>query len=61
MKNKHGGNRPGAGPKFKDEGEHKIQVQVGIEKDKIKESVGLKKLQHDIKEWFYKKLSEINS
>ncbi len=53
MKNKHGGIRKGASPPTLPKGERKKQVIVGIEKDFIDEWGGLKKLQKDIKEWFY--------
>lgn len=53
MKNTHGGNRKGAGPKFLPKGEGKIQLQVGIEKDFVEEWGGKVKMQDDIKEWIY--------
>lgn len=58
MKMKHGGKRKGAGPKELPKGERKVQVQVGIEEDFIKEWGGLKKLQHDIKTWFYREIQK---
>lgn len=53
MKNTHGGKRKGASPPTLPKGKHKKQVIVGIEQDFIIEWGGLKKLQKDIKEWFY--------
>ncbi len=58
MKNKHGGLRKGAGPKFLPKGEAKIQVQVGIEEVFIEEYGGLKRLQKDIKQWFYREVDK---
>jgi len=60
MKNTHGGIRKGAGPKTLPKGEHKEQIVIGLEKDFINEwPGGKKKLQDDIKKWFYRQLKKM--
>lgn len=58
---KHGGKREGAGPKTLPEGEHKEQIVIGLEQDYIIEWGGKKKLQNDIKTWFYRQLKKLNN
>ena len=59
MKNTHGGKRENAGPKNLPSGEHKEQIVIGLEKDFINEWGGKKKLQDDIKKWFYRQLKKM--
>lgn len=56
MKNKHGGTRKGSGAPKLPEDEHKKQVWIYLPENQIIEWGGLKKLQADIKKWFYSAL-----
>ena len=59
MKN-HGGKRDGAGPPIIPIGERKQQVSVYLEKDFIDEAGGVKKVQEDLKDHFYRNMKETN-
>ena len=61
MKGKHGGFREGARRPTIPKGEHKEQIVIGLEKDFINEWGGKKKLQDDIKKWFYRQLKKLNN
>ena len=59
MKNAHGGKRERAGNKEIPKEKHKIQVQVGIEKNVIEKWGGLRKLQNDIKRFINSKINRL--